>query len=405
MKPDIQKLASPEVQDFLFVNEHTDTDRLVLSGKEIFGVVPSVIAGQLKARSKAAHKLPSYFKTRSIVYPPALNLEQSSSEATGRFKASLIAAWISSRQRFCDLTCGFGIDSFFVSSVFDSGDVVDPNDELLSIARHNHRLLGQQSLTYHHTDAKSFLASSAASFDLIYVDPSRRDASSRKVFRLADCEPDVVELQESLSAHSSLVMVKASPLLDIQQGIRELQFVERVIVVAVDNECKELLFLLRYGTAEEPLIECYNISNTTAEPLYRPFQFKVSGERSAPASFSDPLRYIYEPDGSIMKGGAFKSIGATYNLQKLQVNTHLYTSDRLVNDFPGRAFEVVASVKPDRKLRDLVPDGKANIISRNHPLSVEELKKKTGLSEGGESYVLACSGVSEKFVLIARRLY
>jgi hypothetical protein len=404
----IEKLASADVQNFIFTNEHADADRLVLSNKDIAGMPAAIIAGQLKARAKASHKLPTYYETKGIVYPPGVNLEQSSSEATARFKRNFIRRWIASRRKFCDLTGGLGIDSFFIGAEFETGDFVEPNEALLTIASHNHQVLQHTGLNYHHTNAESFLNSASFKYDLIYIDPSRRDSVQKKVFRFADCDPNVAELHAAIFSLTTHLLVKASPLLDIQLGIRELSNVERVIVVAVDNECKELLFATTAGFASEPLIECCNILNSSKDlnaTVKSSFQFRFSEERVVEVKYSDPLKYIYEPDASIMKGGAFKSVAARYDINKLQVNTHLYTSDHLLNDFPGRAFEITGFVKPDKKLRNELPDGKANIITRNYPLSVDELKKKTGVAEGGEAYLLACSGVKEKFVMIARRLY
>jgi THUMP domain-like len=402
LKDLINKLIADDVQDFIFSNENSDADRIVLSNRQILGISSSVIAGQLKARTKASYKLPTYYRTKGIIYPPTTNLEQSSSEATGRFKAGIIRGWLKSRKNFCDLTGGFGVDSFFIAKEFSGGDVTEHNDELLAIAEHNHRALGQSHLNYYNTDAVSFLASSHSHYDLIYIDPSRRNAS-QKVFKLGDCEPNVVQLQSAIFSRSQYLIVKASPLLDIQQGLRELINVERVIVVAVDNECKEVLFMASRGFSSEPVIECHSLLNS-GERSRDKFQFRFSEERNAVAIHGDPGTFIYEPDASIMKGGAFKSVAANYKVSKLQVNTHLYTSNQLLDNFPGRAFEILDFVKPDRKLRDLLPGGRANILIRNYPLSVEEFKKKTGLSEGGDTYVIACSGVKEKFVMIARRL-
>ena len=402
---DIRKIAEAGIQDFIFDHTKEDEDKLVLKNKEILGIPSSWIASQIKARKKSAYKVPLYFNTKGIVYPPSLNLEQSSSEAAARFKAYTVSKWITSNKKFCDLTGGFGIDSFFLSSLFPYCDFSEPQKELVDLARQNHRLLGAINLHYHVKDAVEFLADSGKHYDLIFLDPSRRNATQKKVFRFSDCVPDVVTLSNELYSHTDRLLVKASPLLDIQQGIKDLQWVSRVIIVSVDNECKELLFLCDRAFSGDATIECYDIDNHF-DPRKTPtgFEFKFPDERSSTVQYSDPKKYIYEPDASIMKGGGFKSVAVVYNLSKLQVNTHLYTSNNLVSDFPGRTFKVGEVLKPGKKLRDHFPDGKANIVLRNYPTTVEELKKKTGLTDGGDLYLLGCSGVKEKWIFTATRL-
>ncbi|MEJ0031367.1 MAG: class I SAM-dependent methyltransferase [Bacteroidota bacterium] len=402
---DIRKLAEAEIQNFIFDHEKEDEDKLVLKSKEILGVPSSWIATQIKARKKSAYKLPLYYDTKGIVYPLSLNLEQSSSEATARFKSYIVSKWITSNKKFCDLTGGLGVDSFFLSSLFPYCDFSEPTKELVDLAKQNHRLLGAINLHYHVNDAVEFLADSGKHYDLIFIDPSRRTASQKKVYRFADCVPDIIALRPELYRHTDRVMIKASPLLDIQQGIKDLQCVSRVIIVSVDDECKELLFLCDQGFSGDVGIECYNIDNNF-DPRKMPpaFEFRFSDERSAVVQFSDPKKFIYEPDASIMKGGAFKSVAAAYNLSKLQVNTHLYTSDTFVKDFPGRIFEIKEHVKLDKKLREKFAGGKSNIVLRNFPSTVEEIKKKTGLTDGGDLYLVGCTGLKAKFLFMSVRL-
>lgn len=391
----IKRLADPEVQDFIFEHEKDDEDKLVLKHKDILGVPSSAIASQIKARKRSSYKIPLYHKTKGIVYPPTLNLEQSSSEATARFKAHTVSKWITSNKKFCDLTGGFGIDSFFLSSLFPYCDFSEPQKDILDLAKQNHRLLGAINLHYHNKDAVEFLTDSGKHYDLIYLDPSRRSTTQKKVFRFADCVPDVIDLKGELYHHTDRVMIKASPLLDIQQGLKDLQCVGRVIVLSVDHECKELLFLCDRYFDGEAHIECYDIPNNfDGRRSPAGFEFRFSEERTTAVRFSDPKKFIYEPNPSILKGGAFKSIASVFDLHKIQTNTHLYTNDQLVNDFPGRIFHVKDVAKPD----------KANIIVRNYPMTVEEVKKKTGIKDGGDLYLLCFSGVKKKFSLTAERL-
>jgi 16S rRNA G966 N2-methylase RsmD len=235
-------LVQPPVQQHLIEHEQEDARALVLKQKEVLGIPASVIATQLSGRSTAKNKLPTWYQTKGIVYPPTINLEQCSSEATARFKANILTDEIKSRLVAVDLTGGFGVDSYFLSTIFKSTHHVDVNEELLEIAKHNHKTLGADSITYHNETAELFIESSKETFDVVYIDPSRRDRQSRKVFRLADCAPDIATLQHTIFKKSNFLLVKASPLLDIQQGLRELISVKKVFVVSVENECKELLF-------------------------------------------------------------------------------------------------------------------------------------------------------------------
>jgi hypothetical protein len=389
---DIKRIAEPDLQDFIFEHEKDDEDKLVLRNKEISGVPSAWIATQIKARKKSAYKIPLYFNTKGVVYPPSLNLEQSSSESTAKFKAGIVSKWCASNKKFCDLTGGFGVDSFFLSKQFSYCDYTEPQKDLLDVAKHNHELLGANNIHHHNKDAAEFLSASGKHYDLIYIDPSRRSSTQKKVHGFADCIPDVIGLKDNLFQHADRLMIKASPLLDIQQGIKDLSFVSRVLVVSVDNECKELLFLCEKDFVGEAVIECSNIDKTRSE-----FKFKFSDERAAVATFSDPLQYIYEPNSSILKGGAFKSISLTFNLPKIQTNTHLYTSDQHIENFPGRIFRV-------RDNANNIKPVKANIIVRNYPMSVDEIKKKTGIKDGGDLYVLYFSGIKKKFAVTADRL-
>jgi len=402
---DIRRLADPDIQNFIFEHEKDDEDRLVLKSKNILDVPSAWIAVQIKARKKAAYKLPSYHNTKGVVYPPSVNLEQSSSEATARFKTYTISKWITWRKKFCDLTGGFGVDSLFISSLFPYTDFSEPDKDLMNLAKQNHQLLHSGNIHYHNKGALDFMTHSGKHYDLIYIDPSRRTGSQKKVFKFSDCEPDVVGFSEELYSHADRVMIKASPLLDIQQGIKDLQYVTRVLVVSVDNDCKELLFICDRKSAGEPVVECYNLPNNfTAHRIPGAFEFRFSEERSTETPVSDPLKFIYEPNASIMKGGAFKSIAAEFGVYKLSPNTHLYTSYNIVEDFPGKVFQISRFMKPDKQLRKSFPGEKANILLRNYPMSVEELKKKTGLKEGGEQFLIGCSGVKEKWMFAAVRV-
>jgi 16S rRNA G966 N2-methylase RsmD len=393
----LSQIASAEFQSYLVDHENDDENDWILKQKDIAGVPATIAAQQLKGRRKAAEKLPSWYQQNGIAYPPSLNLEQSSSEPTARFKESILSDL--NCKSVADLTGGFGVDALWFSKTERSVDYVEPNEELLSIARHNHLALGASTISYYAQKAEDFISGSNRTYDLIFIDPSRR-TNGQKVFKLADCEPNVVLLEPELFKKSALILIKTSPLLDIQQGLRELKMVRRVCVVSVGNECKELLFLLDSSFQGEPEIRCIDLHASETST----FTFRLSNEKAAESVFSEPLNYIFEPNASILKAGAFKIIGQTFQIAKLHTHTHLYTAHAVVENFPGRVFEMLEIVKPEKKLALKFNAAQANVLLRNYPLSVNELLKKTGLKEGGDLYLLGFSGKTSKHLAIARRI-
>jgi len=394
-------LLTPEVQAFIFQHESDDPTKLILKSPDIYGVPMAKIADQIEGRRKAKEKLPSYYNTKEIVFPAAVSLEQSSSESTARFKSEILSQKISRRSLCVDLTGGLGIDTFFLSRVFDRVDYVESNAELLEIAKHNHLKLGASNIAHQNVSSSVYLNASDASIDCAYVDPSRRDVHNRKVSSLASCEPNVLELLPSIFQRTKYVLLKTSPLLDITEAIRELHKASHVYIISVDNECKEVLFFMDHDSAAEPLIEAINLG----KDFISSFRFVFSEERNLHLSYSEPEEYIYEPNASILKAGAFKSISTRFSINKIHPNTHLYTSNRLLQDFPGRIFKLLDLIKPEPKvLKTYFPEGYANIFTRNYPLSPQELKTKTRLKDGGSRFLIGFSGVKKKFLAVATKV-
>jgi hypothetical protein len=394
----LKKISSPEVQRYIRENEKVDVNALILKHKTILDVPSSLIVDQLSGRRKSKEKIPSFHESE-IIYPPGINLEQSSSEKTATFKTKVFLEALSSRKNLIDLTGGFGVDSFFLSKIFKSVYYVEPNADLLEIVKGNHATLGAFNISHYNNTAETFLAEGQES-SAIFIDPSRR-SESKKVYAFHDCAPDIVSLKDEIFNAADFLLVKASPLLDLKLAISELSFVKKVFVLSVDNEVKELLFLCKKGFQDEPVIDAINLKDETSES----FAFKFSEEALIESSFSDPKAFLYEPNASILKAGAFKSIANKFHLAKIQVSTHLYTSDLLVPEFPGRIFKIVSEVKGEKKeLLQYFPGGKANVTTRNYPLSVDELKKKTGLNDGGDKYLLGFSGQQKKFLVAAERI-
>lgn len=388
------KLLSPEVQRYLLEHEHADEVELLLKHKSILGLPTPVIAEQLLGRRKAKEKLPTLYKTPGIIYPHQKNLEQSSSEVTAEFKASLIKG-----DDVIDLTSGFSIDSYFFSRHFKTVSCVEPNPALLEIASHNCHKLGIQNMRFYNSTAEEYVKTMTP-VDAVYIDPSRRDGSD-KVVQLSECSPDITLLQKEILKKSSRLLVKTSPMLDVKLGIHQLEHVSDVWVVSVNNECKELLFLCDQ-TSITPVIHAVNILSNGTRQTY---DFTFSSEHDAEPDFSSPKAYLYEPNASLLKGGAFRSVSNFFSIQKISANTHLYTSDRLLENFPGRIFKISSFIKPDAAAAfSALPQRKANVLTRNYPLTSDQLKKKLKLNDGGEDYIIAFSGPKEKYVVVAKRV-
>jgi hypothetical protein len=406
------ELLQVQVQKFIFEHEAEDEIDLLLKHTTIQGIPTTLVADQISGRRKAKLKLPTWYATKNIIYPPSANVEQCSSEETATFKVELLKQNIKSDfDKVVDLTGGFGVDSFFLSSLFREVDYIEPDENLVQITKHNVTILQEARgkkqearIHHHHTTAEKFLEAANGTFSLVYIDPSRRTKGNQKIFRFGDCMPNITQLQDIVFQKADRLLVKASPMLDLLQGVKELKHVEKVFIVAVENECKEVLFLCRKGFEDEPAIEAVDLSDTANQDFIS-FDFLFSEEKNSTAEFSNPLRYLYEPNAAILKAGAFKLIANRFSLKKIQQHTHLYTSENLITDFPGRIFEIEALIKPDAKIvRQQFPEGKANVVTRNYPLSPDELKKKTGLKDGGEKFLIGFSGVHEKFVVVCSKV-
>lgn len=397
----VDKVASREVQYYIKENENADEKTLILKHKTILGLPTSVIADQIRGRRKAKEKLPTLYKTAGIVYPKGLNLEQSSSEATAQLKTEIISKLKGNKNSCADLTGGFGIDSLFFSKLFKRVDYVEPNVDLHQIVRHNHNRLGANKIDYFETTAEQFLEESTNSYDLIFIDPSRRDKGNKKIFRFSECLPDVTQLTNQIFSKTNYLLIKASPLIDITQGLSELKNVAAVYVISVYNECKEVLFLCSTLNKNEPILHAINIEAKGSQD----FSFTYSQEQNGIVPFSEPLSYVYEPNASILKAGAFKLIALKFGLFKIHPNTHLYTGNELTLDFPGRIFKSLASEKPNAKMmKSYFPEGKTNVIARNYPLNPEALRKKMKLKDGGSTYLLAFSSRKKKHTLVCQRI-
>ncbi|MCX2837097.1 class I SAM-dependent methyltransferase [Salinimicrobium sp. MT39] len=366
---------------------------MAFRGSPFEGISTQELLVQLSGKKRAEKKLPLWFKTRGIIYPPNLNLEQTSSEVTAQHKASLVAG-----TSLADLTGGFGIDSYYFSEKIDKVRHFELNLELQKIAAHNFEILGAKNVISEARDSLDFLKNTSEKFDWLYIDPSRRDEAGGRVFFLSDCLPNVPENLELLQERAGSILIKTSPLLDLQAGLNELQNVQEIHIVAVENDVKELLWILKQNTSESITIKTVNFQKKEKQVFTSTF------DNDLPEVYSMPEAYLYEPNAAIMKSGLFGALGNALRLEKLHPNTQLYTSKEPV-DFPGRRFKIT-QILPFRKkqLKKDLQLKKANITTRNFPESVAELRKILKIKEGGDAYLFFTTLQNEeKVVLVCQK--
>jgi hypothetical protein len=385
---------TPYLIEFIRAREHEATERLLLSASRYPGVEMPFVVEQIIARRQAREKLPSWHAERRLVYPSRLSVEQCSSEVTAAYKRRLVTG-----DRACDLTGGLGVDAHALSGAAREVIYVERDDACCLAARANFDVLGATNITVLHEEAARAAARVAA--DTFYLDPSRRAAGNRRVFALADCEPDVLQLKALLLERARRVIVKCSPMADITGSLRLLPESEEVHVLSVRNECKELLFVLGCGhrPGEIPL----HAVNVTATGEEQHLAFTPREEREAlPRPAGRVEEYLYEPNSALLKAGAFKTVATRFDLAKLHPSSHLYTSARRAGHFPGRVFvvdEVVDfSGKALARLARRFP--RARLATRNFPLTVDALRQKSGIAEGGDAYLFATTLAPRGTVLL-----
>ncbi len=375
-----------------FIEEHLNDDVHELALKHSNAKVDMALAlRQIEARQLLRKKVPSWSANPELLFPSHLSIEQCSSEASANYKASLMKGG-----SFADLTGGLGIDCYYISQNFQHSDYVEHNPELCALARHNYEVLGAKTMVVHNDSAEVFL-NQCEPLDCLFIDPARRDVHGRKVVSVSDCTPNVVDLQDLMLQKAKRVMVKLSPMLDISQALKELRHVKEIHVVAVSNECKELLFIMERAFDDEPTYTCVNLE--TRQPAVT---FSMEEERVAILQLAKELgHYLYEPNPAVMKGGCYKMLSQRYALKKLHRNSHLYTSDSLIQDFPGRIFEVDGWAIYGKKAKDLLKDvDKASIAVRNFPMTVAEIRKSLKINDGDQTYLFATTLSDERKVII-----
>jgi 16S rRNA G966 N2-methylase RsmD len=376
------------VQEYIYSNLNADVHKIAMAKSPFPDVTGTALAGQIAAKKKCIKKLPTWFITAGIYYPPLLSVEQCSSEITAAYKAKLAPG-----ESLIDLTGGYGVDSYYFASRNMTVVHCEIDMELSAIAAYNSIPLQQSNTRFICTDGITFLQQNADHFDNIYIDPARR-GSSGKVFMLKDCTPNVVGNLELLLSRSSQVIIKTAPLLDITAGLKELKNVAEIHIVSVRNECKELIWILRKGYSGPVKIVCAVLNTTEKE-----FSF-FRDEEPATVTFSAPLpgHYLYEPDAALLKSGAFSLIAFTYKLQKLHPQTQLYSSAELKPEFPGRIFSIdqVLSAGDIKKEKNLA----GNVIVRNYPAEAASLVKKYQIKPDDNQFVIFSQSAGNKKIVI-----
>lgn len=383
-------------QQFLQAHWHDEPAKLALQANRYPNVSMAWVVQQVQGRRKAKAKLPTWYANERIVYPPSLAMEQCSSEATAAYKARICGG-----ECLVDLTGGLGVDTAFMSASFNRTVYVERNEQLAAVAKHNFGVLGL-AIEVHMGDGVELLKG-LEGVNCLYLDPARRKGANQKAVLLTDCEPNILELKELLTKKSKRVLVKLSPLFDIAELLRFFPNAYQVHIVAVANECKELLLLLDSEGVHEPEIVCVNLQKDGSEQLFR---FRYRQEATLPYNLTDePLAYLYEPNASIQKSGGIRSYAKTVDAAMLHPNSRLLTSENKIADFQGRIFKVETTFGFSKaELKQQLGDIKqANITVRNFPLSVEELRKKLGLKDGGDTYLFATTLASGKKALVRCR--
>jgi hypothetical protein len=383
-------ILNSEIQEYIRSKAHSDIIKISLSKSPFPGVSPKELAQQLDGRRRSENKLPLWYSTTGIYYPEKLALEQCSSEKTARYKSGLIVG-----NKVIDLTGGFGVDAVFFSQTANNVIHCELNKELSEISEHNAKVFGFE-VNHYHGNGIEKLKQSDNFYDTIYIDPSRR-VSSRKVFMLKDCEPDIISERELLFRRCKRLIIKTAPLLDLQSTIRELGSVTGIHILSIKNECKEVVYLVDEGTEEsDPPITCASLN----DELRSTFTFRASAENAFILNqYSKPMSYLYEPDVALLKAGCFKLITKEFNVIKLHQHTHLYTSANLQETFMGRKFKVLNTWDYGSFIKQ-GSFSKANIICRNFPQDPDKIRKKLRINDGGTDYLLFSTGPSNELLVI-----
>lgn len=343
---------------------------------------------------KLKKKLPEWAEVQGLWLPPHLSLEQCSSEETAKYKSHIVASFPEPIRTFTDLTGGFGVDSYYIGRNIEDATYVEHNEELCNVVKHNYELLGSNHFNIVCADAVEHLKEIPVQ-DLIFIDPARRNECGLRTYDIKDCTPDVKTLNGELLNNGRKVMIKLSPMFDWHKAVNDLVGVTEVHIVAVKNECKELLLILQQGGTLRKVV-CVNGNQ---QFCFFPDESAETAEvRTLPY---EEARYLYEPNAAVMKAGCFKLLASRYGVSKISGNSHLFLSNDKIEDFPGRGFYInnISSLNKKEGKAKLSTLGSANITVRNFPMTAEELRKRLKLRDGGETYLFATTTCDNKHII------
>jgi hypothetical protein len=388
-------MMNQATRDFIRRHAQDDVRQLALRGTKDPEVDLPFALEQISGRQKARAKIPSWAALDGIVYPPHLSMEQCSSEQTARYKAELAGRG----QLMADLTGGFGVDFALMAPAFEHAVYIEQNPQLCAISSENFATLGLRNTEVVCGDGTEYLHCISQA-DLIFIDPARRDSHGARTYSIADCTPNVLEVMGELREKARCVMLKLSPMLDWRKAVADIGGVSQVHIVSVDNECKELLLLIN---SERFRVVCVNLSSTNIQR----FEFDATDTVPPPTihySLST-IHYLFEPNASVMKAGCFGLLAERFGVGQLEANSHLFVSDSDVEDFPGRRFVVESTCSLNKRELKSALTGieRANIAVRNFPMTVDQLKRKLKLKDGGDIYIFATTVHGERHQLFICR--
>ena len=387
-------ILSTEIQKFINNSLQANISKLALSKNPFPEIDWKEIINQIVSKNKSKSKLTTWFTTEGIYFPPSISIEQTSSEITAKYKTDLLSG-----KSIIDLTGGFGVDCYYFSKKFEKVVHCEKNVELSEIVKHNYKKLKVDNIECKAQNSTEVLTDSDTNFDWIYIDPSRRSDIKGKVFLLKDCLPNVPANLDLYFSKSKNILIKTAPILDITAGINELNHIKSIHIIAIENEVKELLWILEKDYSSKIEITSVNIQKEKTDS--NSFVFG----QNTPTTFDLPNMFLYEPNAPLLKSGCSDNLSKTLNVDKLHPHSHLFTNLKLI-EFPGRRFmiEAVIPFKKD-ELKKHIEGKKMNITTRNFPLTVEEIRKKYKIAEGGNVYTFFTTNINdEKIVLICNKI-
>ncbi|GGE18162.1 THUMP-like domain-containing protein [Psychroflexus salis] len=391
-------MLSKEHIKFIQNNLGKNVSKLILKGIPFSDVSTTFIAQQIAARQNLGKKLPNWVKNTTVVFPKKLNLEQSSSEQTAQYKSKIIQG----NKIVCDLTGGFGIDTFALSGTNKKIIYIEKDNELAEIVKHNIcEVFEKNNVEFEVSPAELYLENLHTRVDWLYMDPSRRNTAKQKVFLFEECEPNILDVLNLMKDKSKKALIKTSPLIDICYGIKNLKYVNKIHVVCVGNELKELLWELDFSVEKQkPTIKTIQYKSS----ITNTFNFCYNQSTNA-LIYSEPLQYLYEPNAALMKVGKFEDLAEVFQLKKLHPNSHLFTSNQLIKAFPGRAFLIkeIIDYKP-KSLKKTLKNKKINVSTRNFPIMAKDLIKLFKINEGGNQYAFFTTDKNQqkKYILCTK---